>query len=222
MSLPIVVGSFHDLVPLPEARSARRAPLRAVRGRTLVLPQENIDTDQIVPARFLLESARADWSDTLFAGWRFDASGREREDSPLAGVEPGSRPVLVAARNFGCGSSREHAAWALRDFGVRAVIAPSLADIFRRNALKNGVLAFEVDPAVHARLAAAESEVAIDLQSRTLVLEDGTAVEFAIDAFARHCLLEGLDELDFLCRQEGRIAAFEAASPRRSLRVPAR
>ncbi len=220
MSMSIAVQD--SFAALPEPSAVGREPFRAVRGRTLVLPQENIDTDQIVPARFLLESARVDWAETLFAGWRFDAAGRAREDSPFTGVAAGDRPVLVAARNFGCGSSREHAAWALRDFGVRAVIAPSLADIFRRNALKNGVLALEVDGGVHARLAAAESEVAIDLERRTLTLGDGTAVEFAIDAFARHCLLEGLDELDFLRRTEGHIAAFEAASPRRSLRVPVR
>ena len=216
MSLPIVASTLHESSP------SRREPLRAVRGRTLVLAQESIDTDQIVPARFLLESARTDWSDAFFAGWRFDAAGRERDDSPFAGVARGSRPVLVAAKNFGCGSSREHAAWALRDFGIRAVIAPSLADIFRRNALKNGVLAFEVEPAAHARLAAGESEVAIDVERRILTFADGTTVEFALDAFARHCLLEGLDELDFLRRQESRIAAFEAKSPRRSLRVPVR
>jgi len=223
MSLPIDENPPRDIGSHTPVPATARAPLRGVRGRTLVLTQENIDTDQIVPARFLLESERVDWAATLFAGWRFDPAGAARPDSPLAGVAPGARPILVAARNFGCGSSREHAAWALRDFGVRAVLAPGLADIFRRNALKNGILAFEIDADVHARLAGDPgAEVAVDLVECSLTLADGTVAPLTIDAFARHCLLHGIDELDFLRAQEERIAAFEAASPRRSLRVPVR
>ena len=188
--------------------------IERIRARTFVC-QENVDTDQIVPARLLVESERSDWSPTLFAGWRFDASGRAKADSPFD--RPGARTasVLVAGRNFGCGSSREHAAWALRDFGFRVVIAPELADIFRRNALKNGLVAFEVSPSVHARLLAEPgAEVTVDLESQTLTLPDGEPVGFEIDRFARHCLLHGVDELEFLRDQELRIHRFEEASPR--------
>jgi len=236
---PPVAAAVASARPAP----ARRATaLRSLRTGTYVLAQENIDTDQIVPARFLVESGRTDWGEVLFAGWRtaaaFDRSaspqiappGRSeppsiapREASGFDAQAARGRGILIAGRNFGCGSSREHAAWALRDFGFRVVIAPSIADIFRRNALKNGVLAIDVPEAVHAGLQSAPgAEVEVDLERSTLTLPDGEPVAFAIDRFARHCLLEGLDELAFLLRQDSRIEAFEDACPRRSLAVPVR
>ncbi|MEO8505920.1 MAG: 3-isopropylmalate dehydratase small subunit, partial [Acidobacteriota bacterium] len=153
----------------------------------------------------------------------FDASGRPKPDSPFDRPGAQAASVLVAGRNFGCGSSREHAAWALRDFGFRVVIAPELADIFRRNALKNSLVAFEVSPSVHARLRAEPgAEVTVDLEHQTLTLPDGEPIGFEIDRFARHCLLHGVDELEFLRDQELCIQRFEEASPRRSLQVPVR
>ncbi len=238
---PPVAAIVTTALPAPPPR--RASPLRALRAATYVLAQENIDTDQIVPARFLVESQRSDWGEVLFAGWRAaPAAGRtvsthaapvdgsseppnieRREGSGFDAQAARGRGILIVGRNFGCGSSREHAAWALRDFGFRAVIAPGIADLFRRNALKNGVLAIDVPEAVHARLQSAPgAEIEIDLERSMLTLPDGEPVAFAIDRFARHCLLEGLDELAFLLRQAARIEAFEEACPRRSLAVPVR
>ncbi len=185
-------------------------PIRLVRGRTAVLPRANIDTDQIIPARFLKTTVRTGLGKSLFADWRYDAAGTPRPDFALNRLEAAGCTVLVAGDNFGCGSSREHAPWALLDFGFRAVVATSIADIFRNNALKNGLLPVVVDPATHQRLLAAPgAEVAIDLESRTLALADGTRASFPIDGFARTCLLNGVDELGFLLSQEEAIAAFE-------------
>lgn len=188
-------------------------PIRTLRSRTLVLEQENIDTDQIIPARFLTTTARAGLGRHLFADWRYDGGGGARPDSALDRPEARGARVLVAGHNFGCGSSREHAVWALHDFGFRAVVSSRVADIFRRNAIKNGLLAFEIDPEEHRRLLAAPgAEVEIDLEANRLVFEpggEGRAIPFEIDPFARHCLLEGVDELAFLLGQEPAIAAFE-------------
>ena len=184
-----------------------RWPLRT---RTVVLPADDVDTDQIVPARFLMGTGRAGLGRALFADWRFDAQGQPRPDSPLDGRAAAGAQALVAGRNFGCGSSREHAAWALVDFGFRAVLAPSFADIFRANALKNGLLPVAVTPEAHARLRAAPQTVEIDLAACRLALSDGSAWSFEIDPFARRCLLDGVDELGFLLAREAEIAAFEA------------
>lgn len=184
-----------------------RWPLRT---RTVVLPADDVDTDQIVPARFLMGTGRAGLGRALFADWRFDAQGQPRPDSPLDGRAAAGAQALVAGRNFGCGSSREHAAWALADFGFRAVLAPSFADIFRANALKNGLLPVTVGPAAHARLRAAPRAIEIDLAAGRWRLDDGLEDGFAIDAFARRCLLEGVDELGWLLTREAEIAAFEA------------
>jgi 3-isopropylmalate/(R)-2-methylmalate dehydratase small subunit len=181
-----------------------------------VLAQENIDTDQIIPARFLTTTARAGLGRYLFSDWRYDAEGGIRPGSALDRPESAGARVLVAGHNFGCGSSREHAVWALHDFGFRAVVSSRVADIFRRNALKNGLLAFEIDPAEHQRLLAAPgAEVEIDLAANRLRYElDGERreVPFEIDPFARYCLLEGVDELSFLLGQEPAIADFERRS----------
>jgi len=180
------------------------------RARTVVLPAEDVDTDQIIPARFLKGTTRDGLGQSLFADWRYDAGGRPRPDFVLNRPEAAGAEVLVAGHNFGCGSSREHAVWALRDFGFRAVCSTGFADIFRNNALRNGLLPVQVDAQTHDRLAAsAGAEVEVDLETRTLALPDGTRARFPIDPFARHCLLNGIDALDFLLAQEAAIAAHE-------------
>jgi 3-isopropylmalate/(R)-2-methylmalate dehydratase small subunit len=185
-------------------------------ARTVALPIENVDTDQIIPARFLKVTSKVGIGKHLFADWRYDAGGRPRPEFVLNRPEAAGAAVLVAGDNFGCGSSREHAPWALHDYGFRAVISTSIADIFRNNALKNGLLPIVVEPAVHARLLASPgAEVAISLGDQTLTLADGTTARFPIDPFARYCLMNGVDELGFLLSQEAAIAAFEAATARR-------
>ncbi|HSB19183.1 MAG TPA: 3-isopropylmalate dehydratase small subunit [Anaeromyxobacteraceae bacterium] len=185
-------------------------PIRTVAGRTAVLPRANVDTDQIIPARFLKTTVRSGLGRSLFADWRYDAAGAPRPEFALNRPEAAGCTVLVAGDNFGCGSSREHAPWALLDFGIRAVVSTSIADIFRSNALKNGLLPVVVDPETHRRLLAAPGqEVRIDLESRTLTLADGSSAAFPIDGFSRTCLLNGVDELGFLLSQEEAIAAFE-------------
>jgi 3-isopropylmalate/(R)-2-methylmalate dehydratase small subunit len=170
-----------------------RTPFGTLTARTVVLPIDDVDTDQIIPARFLKGTTRDALGRHLFAGWR---------DDPVFALnrpEAAGAEVLVAGRNFGCGSSREHAVWALRDWGFRAVVAPSFADIFRANALKNGLLPVAVGADAHAKLLAAPgAAVVVDLETRTLVLPDGTREAFPVEPFARRCLLEGMDELDFL------------------------
>jgi 3-isopropylmalate/(R)-2-methylmalate dehydratase small subunit len=185
--------------------------LRDVCSRTVVLASENIDTDQIIPARFLLVTTREGLGKNLFADWRYDAEGRPRPDFPLNQQSASEASVLVAGRNFGCGSSREHAVWALSDHGIRAVVSTKIADIFRRNALKNGLVPVELDETSHqALLQAPGAEVTIDLAARRLTLPDGTYAAFPLEPFARYCLMEGVDELSFLQSQELAIAAYEA------------
>ena len=184
-------------------------PLRRIESTFVVLPAENIDTDQICPARFLTTTARDGFARALFADWRFEKSGEPRADFPLNRPGAQAARILVTGRNFGCGSSREHAVWALRDNGIEAVIAPSVADIFKRNALKNGVLPIVIDAASHAALAEnVDAIVAVDLEKQ-LVSWPGGEARFDIEPFARHCLMEGVDELGYLLRQEAAIAAFE-------------
>jgi 3-isopropylmalate/(R)-2-methylmalate dehydratase small subunit len=187
-------------------------PIRIVESRTVVLPRENVDTDQIIPARFLKVTDKAGLGKALFADWRYDDAGAPREEFVLNRPETQGSAILVAGDNFGCGSSREHAPWALVDHGFRAVISTRIADIFRSNALKNGLLPVVVDAAAHAKLVAAPgATVRIDLERRTVRLPDGTEVEFPIDPCARTCLLNGVDELGFLLGQDAAIAAHEAA-----------
>jgi 3-isopropylmalate/(R)-2-methylmalate dehydratase small subunit len=187
-------------------------PIRTFSSRTVVLPIDNVDTDQIIPARFLKVTAKQGLGKQLFADWRYDASGAPKPDFLLNRPEAAGAAVLVAGDNFGCGSSREHAPWALHDHGFRAVVSSSFADIFRNNSLKNGLLPIAVDPAVHQRLLATQgAQVTVSLEAQTLTLPDGTAARFAIDPFARYCLLNGMDELDYLRAQEEKIAAFEAS-----------
>jgi 3-isopropylmalate/(R)-2-methylmalate dehydratase small subunit len=189
-------------------------PLARVRSRTVVMPATNIDTDQIIPARFLTTTTRSGLGDALFADLRYDASGQPRADFVLNQPDARGCEVLVAGRNIGCGSSREHAPWALLDFGIKAVVSTEIADIFRNNSLKNGLVPVIVDEPIHQWLLANPGvEVEIDLEKRTLTLPDGRAVSFPIDAFARYCLLNGVDELGYLLSQAERIAAFERSHP---------
>jgi 3-isopropylmalate/(R)-2-methylmalate dehydratase small subunit len=185
-------------------------PIRTFSSRTVVLPSDNIDTDQIIPARFLKGTSKTGLGKQLFSDWRYDASGAPKADFVLNRPESAGAAVLVAGDNFGCGSSREHAPWALYDHGFRAVVSTSFADIFRNNALKNGLLPIVVDPALHQRLLAAPgATVTVSLDEQTLTLADGTKTRFPVDTFSRYCLLNGMDELDFLLSQEDAIAAFE-------------
>jgi 3-isopropylmalate/(R)-2-methylmalate dehydratase small subunit len=177
-------------------------PIRRFTARAVALLQDNVDTDQIIPARFLKATSREGLGGALFAEWR------KRPDFPLNRAEARGAEVLVAGANFGCGSSREHAVWALQDAGFRAVVSTAIADIFRANALKNGLLPIVLEPAAHAAAAEAET-LTIDLESQTVALPDGTAARFEIDPFARYCLLHGQDELDFLLAQEPAIAEHE-------------
>jgi 3-isopropylmalate/(R)-2-methylmalate dehydratase small subunit len=182
-----------------------------ITSKTVVLPVENVDTDQIIPARFLKATSKVGLGSKLFADWRFDAEGKPKTDFILNRPEAAGASILVAGDNFGCGSSREHAPWALVDYGFRAVISTSIADIFRNNSLKNGFIPVMVDAASHAKLLAAPgATVTISVKDRTVTLPDGAKVTFPIDPFARYCLLQGVDELEFLLSQEKEIAAFEA------------
>jgi 3-isopropylmalate/(R)-2-methylmalate dehydratase small subunit len=185
-------------------------PFTTLTSRTVVLPNANIDTDQIIPARFLTTTSRQGLGAHLFADWRFDEKGQPRADFVLN--TPGAQGcrILVAGRNFGCGSSREHAPWALADYGFRAVIASEIADIFRNNALKNGLLPVVVEEAVaHFLIAHPGIEITLDVASATLTLPDERRVAFPLEAFARHCLTEGVDELGFLLARQREIEAFE-------------
>src|ERR1700675_1520330 len=174
-------------------------PIRQIRSRTAVLPFTNIDTDQIIPARFLRTTTRAGLAQQLFADWRYSTDGAIKPEFALNRPDAAGCAVLVAGRNFGCGSSREHAPWALLDYGFRAVISTEIADIFRSNSLKNGLLPIEVDePTGQWLLEHPGAEVEIDLDTARLTLPTGTAVAFPIEAFARHCLLNGVDELGYL------------------------
>jgi 3-isopropylmalate/(R)-2-methylmalate dehydratase small subunit len=185
-------------------------PIRTIRSRTIVMPRTNIDTDQIMPARFLTTTTKEGLGDALFADWRYDAAGEPLPDFVLNRPEARGCTILVAGRNVGCGSSREHAPWGLYDWGFRAVVSTEIADIFRNNSLKNGLLPVVVDDATHAWLVANPgAEVSIDLESTTLTLPDGRAVRFPVEAFARYCLLNGIDETGYLLAQEERIAAYE-------------
>ena len=187
-------------------------PIKTIRSRTAVLPASNIDTDQIIPARFLTTTTREGLGAHLFNEWRYDASGAPRADFALNRPEAQGCKLLVAGRNFGCGSSREHAPWALLDYGFRAVVSTEIADIFRSNALKNGLLPVVVDDSTSQWLIDHPgAEVTIDLDQATLSLPTGAQVKFPIEGFARYCLMNGVDELGFLLERMPQIEAFERA-----------
>ena len=185
-------------------------PIRTLRSRTLVLAQENIDTDQIIPARFLKTTERRGLGQSLFADWRYDEHGKPKPDSPFDGPTARGVSILIAGDNFGCGSSREHAAWALRDFGIRAVVSSSIADIFAANAVKNGIVPVVIDASAHRFLLRSPgADATLDLEAGVLAVEDWMRVPFRLDPFARYCLLHGIDELRFLLDQEEAIEAYE-------------
>ena len=179
-------------------------------SRTVVLPTRDIDTDQIIPARFLTTTTREGLGAALFHDLRYDQDGAQRTDFPLN--DPASRgfEILVAGNNFGCGSSREHAPWALLDYGFRAVISTEFADIFRNNSLKNGLLPIIVDVETHSWLCANPgAELHIDVESSQVTLPDGRVIEYPIDAFARYCLTQGIDQLGYLQQQSEAITTYE-------------
>ncbi|MGD0498729.1 MAG: 3-isopropylmalate dehydratase small subunit [Bryobacteraceae bacterium] len=193
-------------------------PFTSFDSRMVALAANNVDTDQIIPARFLKTVSKAGLGDQLFYDWRYDAQGVPKPDFPLNQPRAKGAQVLLAGDNFGCGSSREHAPWALTQFGFRAVISTSFADIFKQNSLKNSLLPVVVPPDAHAELFAAvaadpDAVVKIDLAAQTLTLPGGRRVEFPIDPFARQCLLEGVDELGYILQREAEIAAYEARHP---------
>ncbi|MEO8062230.1 MAG: 3-isopropylmalate dehydratase small subunit [Pseudomonadota bacterium] len=189
------------------------AAVKTLRSRTVALPASNIDTDQIIPARFLTSTSKAGFGKHLFADWRYDGAGNPKPDFALNAPAAAGAHILVAGRNIGCGSSREHAAWALLDFGIQAVISTEFADIFRTNSLKNGLLPLVVDETTHAWLLANPGvEVSIDVESTTLTLPNGTTVKFPLEGFARYCLLNGVDELGYLLSQGAAISTYEHQS----------
>ena len=189
-------------------------PFTNFESRLIKLPINNIDTDQIIPARFLKTISKQGLDQQLFYDWRYDGQGRPKPDFILNQPRAKGAEVLLAGDNFGCGSSREHAPWALTQFGFRAVISTSFADIFRGNALKNSLLPIVVPADVHQALFAAiekdpEARVKIDLAAQKLALPDGRAIEFPVDAFSKQCLLDGVDELGYILKRDAAIAAFE-------------
>lgn len=195
-------------------------PIRKFSGRLAPLPINDIDTDQIIPARFLKTTDREGLGRSCFSDWRYETDGSPRADFVLNRPEYQGASVLVAGNNFGCGSSREHAPWALMGAGFKAVISTEFADIFRNNALKNGLLPVIVDEETQQQLLSLaeedpQTQVTVDLEAQRLVLPDGRSVEFPIDSFSRYCLLNGVDQLGFLLGLEEEIAQYEAAYPQR-------
>jgi len=190
-------------------------PLRTIESRTVVLATTNIDTDQIIPARFLTTTTKEGLGKQLFADWRYDAGGKPKPDFILNQPVAAGCEILVAGRNFGCGSSREHAPWALRDYGFRAVISTQIADIFRNNSLKNGVVPVVVDEDTHAWLLSNPGAlVHIDLENSLLSLPTGAQASFPMEPFARYCLLNGIDELGYILKQADTIGRFEQTHDR--------
>jgi len=193
-------------------------PFTVLTSRAVVLPADDVDTDQIIPARFLTTTQRAGLGRHLFADWRYDAGGAPRPDFPLNAARAAGARVLVAGRNFGCGSSREHAPWALHDFGFRAVVAASFADIFRANSLNVGLLPVALGGAQHRALLdtlaeAPDTTFTIDLEQQAVRVPWSAPWSFTVDPFARRCLLQGVDRLGFVLAADAEIAAHEGARP---------
>ena len=189
-------------------------PFVTLHSTGVVLPLENVDTDQIIPARFLKTTDRLGLGANLFADWRYDASGAPRPEFVLNRPEATSAQLLVAGKNFGCGSSREHAPWALLGYGFRAVVSSEFADIFRNNALGNGLLPVALPESVVERISSLiarepTASFTIDLEAQTFALPSGERFDFTVDPFARHCMLEGVDQLGYLAKKEVEIDAYE-------------
>ena len=190
------------------------------RGTLVPLPRNDIDTDQIIPARFLKTTNKEGLGQQAFFDWRYDASGNPRDDFPLNQPQYAGASILISGNNFGCGSSREHAPWALLGTGLKAVVSTEFADIFRNNALKNGLLPILVDEGTQQQLLSlAEedptTEIQVDLETKTLTLPDGRSVSFPIDGFSRHCLMNGVDQLGYLLALDDDVTQFEADHPPR-------
>jgi 3-isopropylmalate/(R)-2-methylmalate dehydratase small subunit len=195
-------------------------PIKPFTTRIVALPVADIDTDQIIPARYLKTTDKAGLGEGLFSDWRYNPDGTPKPDFVLNRPEVKGAQVLVAGNNFGCGSSREHAPWALMGYGFKAVISTYFADIFKNNALKNGLLPIQVDQETYYQLVSMfeedpSTEVTVDLASQTVTLPGGQTVTFPIEPFAKHCLLHGVDQMGFLLAEEEAIAAYEAANPGR-------
>jgi len=185
-------------------------PVTRIHSRTAVLADENIDTDRIIPARFLTTTTREGLGKLCFHDWRYQADGSDNPAFPLNRPEATGCAILVAGRNFGCGSSREHAPWALLDYGIQAVLCSEIADIFRSNALKNGLLAIMVSEPEHRWLLEHPGvELHIDVREQVVTLPDGGRITFQLEPFARHCLLEGVDQLGFLLQHAEAITRYE-------------
>ena len=193
-------------------------PINTLSGSMVPLPINDIDTDQIIPARFLKVTDKNGLGEACFADWRYEADGSPKSDFILNKAEYEDAGVLVAGHNFGCGSSREHAPWALMAAGFKAVISTDFADIFRNNALKNGLIPIVVDQETQQQLVSLAQEdptttVAINLEQQTVTLPDGRRVEFPIDGFSKYCLLNGVDQLGYLQALEGDVVQFEESHP---------
>jgi 3-isopropylmalate/(R)-2-methylmalate dehydratase small subunit len=199
-------------------------PFETFTSTYVVLPNENVDTDQIIPARFLKTTERTGLGVAAFHDWRYHRDGTPNAGFPLNRPGAADAQILVTGRNFGCGSSREHAVWALQGVGFRAVVSAEFADIFRANALGNGLLPIQVQPRIIELLSATARHgrptLTVDLESQTLILPGGEAVSFPIAPFARHCLLNGIDELDFLLGAADDVSAYEANQAQRVSTLP--
>ncbi|MBE2268675.1 MAG: 3-isopropylmalate dehydratase small subunit [Anaerolinea sp.] len=195
-------------------------PITTFSGTVVALPINDTDTDQIIPARYLKVTDKAGLGAALFSDWRYNADGSPKPDFVLNRPEHQGASVLIGGHNFGCGSSREHAPWALVGAGFQAVVSTYFADIFRNNSLKNGLLPIIVDEETHRQLISLAEEdpttsVTVDLAAQTLTLPDGRAITFPIDGFSKHCLLNGVDQLGYLLSLDDAISAYEAANPAR-------
>jgi 3-isopropylmalate/(R)-2-methylmalate dehydratase small subunit len=189
-------------------------PFHKITSRVIPLPHDNVDTDQIIPARYLKVTDKSGLAEGLFSGWRYLPDGKPDSQFPINLPEYQDAKILLAGDNFGCGSSREHAPWALVGWGIRAVISTSFADIFRSNALKNGLLPVVVDKRIHTDLFALvtadqQAQVSIDLEEQEMLLPTGSTINFAIDSFSRYCLLEGVDQLGYLLNHDEQITHYE-------------
>ncbi len=195
-------------------------PITTFTAKAVALPRADIDTDQIVPARYLKVTDKDGLKDALFADWRVDKDGQPNPDFVLNRPEVAGAEILIAGNNFGCGSSREHAPWALQAGGFKAVVSTYFADIFSNNALKNGLIPIRVDQETYYQLVSLveeepETRVTVDLERQRLLLPDGQEVEFPVDPFAKHCLVHGVDQLGFLMSQDDAIASYEQSHPAR-------
>jgi len=191
---------------------SNQEPVNSFSSRIVVLPEANIDTDQIIPARFLTTTTKAGLGKVAFNDWRYNADGSNK-DFILNTIDPTEHRVLVAGNNLGCGSSREHAPWALMDYGFKAVISTEIADIFKSNSLKNGLVPIVVDqPTYDKLLKDPQQRVTVDLEKCALTLEDGTVFTFQVEEFARQCLLEGVDAMGWLQKRLPQIEAYEKAN----------